>query len=256
MPTHTIDSVRISCSLAVRQLLSEDVLGEIPHTQELSSSVFHSAFESETPVRIMAFGGAARQFPFLKTSMVFTAIVTMYALQFLNPVAPADVVASRQEVALFPPSSWRMPNHPTLPPAEQRRLDRVERLHSAAQDAANASASSESSESTESSVASEEQSSESSEASSSVAPEVVIRADNKRGVFLTAGSVAREKFFNETVEKLLANGGDTIVMDVKGGGALFHSAAPKATEIGLVRNLYDLPAIIQKLHEKNRLVAQ
>ena len=257
MPTQTVDSIRISCSLAVRQLLSEDILGEFPHADQLSFSVFHSPFESETHVRIMASGGAARPFPFLKTSMVFTAMVTMYALQFLNPAPPTDVVASNQEVALFLPASWRMPNHPALLPAEQRRYERVERLHSAAEEAANASASSESSETTEPAEASEiseEQSSESSEASSSAAPvvpEVTVRGDNKRGVFLTAGSVAREKFFNETVEKLLASGGDTIVMDVKGGGALFRSTAPMATEIGLVRNLYDLPAIIQKLHEKN-----
>ncbi|MBP9851067.1 MAG: hypothetical protein KBC47_05245 [Candidatus Peribacteraceae bacterium] len=257
MPTHTVDSIRISSSLAVRQLLSEDIIGEIPHTDQLSFSVFHSAFASETPVRIMAFGGAAREFPFLKTSMVLTAMVTMYALQFLYPVTPTDVVASNQEVAMFAPAGWKVSNYPALLPAEQRRFDRVERLHSAAEDAANASASSEdtessvASQSTESSAASEEQSSASSEASSSVAPEVIIRGDNKRGVFLTAGSVAREQFFNETVEKLLASGGDTIVMDVKGGGALFHSAAPMAKELALVRDLYDLPAIIEKLHEKN-----
>lgn len=257
MPTQTVDSIRISCSLAVRQLLSEDILGELPPADQLSFSVLYSAFESEAPMRIMASGSAARPFPFLKTSMVFTAMVTMYALQFLNPAPPTDIVASNQQVAMFPPAGWRMPNHPALLPEEQRRYDRVERLHSAAEEAASASTSSESSQVAESSEtyevseASEEQSSESSEASSSPAPEVTVRGDNKRGVFLTAGSVAREKFFNETVEKLLASGGDTIVMDVKGGGALFRSTAPMATEIGLVRNLYDLPAIIEKLHEKN-----
>lgn len=248
MPTQTIDSIRISCSLAVRQLLSEDILGEIPHTQQIVSLPLHSPTATETPVRIMAFGGVVRPFPFLKTSMVLTAVVTMYALQFLSPITPTDVVAS-QQVALFPPPSWVMPNHPPLTPFERRRYERIERLHSAAEDAVNASASSEASESSE--APQETESSEASEASSSVKPEVVVRGDNKRGVFLTAGSVAREKFFDETVEKLLASGGDTIVMDVKGGGALFRSTAPIATEIGLVRNLYDLPTIIQKLHEKN-----
>ena len=247
MPTQTVDSIRISCSLAVRQLLSEDILGQIPHTQQIVSSPLHSTSETETPVRIMAFGGAVRPFPFLKTSMVLTAVVTMYALQFLSPVTP-EMVSSKQ-VALFPPSYWVMPNHPSQTPVEKRKSERIERLHSAAEDASNASASSESSASSE--VSQETESSEASQASSSSAPDVVVRGDNKRGVFLTAGSVAREKFFNETVEKLLAAGGDTIVMDVKGGGALFHSAAPMATEIGLVRNLYDLPAIIEKLHEKN-----
>jgi len=248
MPNQTIDSIRISCSLAVRQLLSEDILGEIPHTQQIVSLPFHLPSETETPVRIMSFGGAFRPFPFLKTSMVLTAFVTMYALQFLSPIIRTDVVAS-QQVALLPPPSWVMPNHPPLTPFERRRYERIERLHSAAEDAANASSSSESSVSSE--APSETASSEASEASSSSAPEVAVRGDNKRGVFLTAGSVKREKFFNDTVDALLAAGGDTLVMDVKGGGVLFHSTAPAATEIGLVRNMYDLPVILQKLHEKN-----
>lgn len=226
MPIHTIDSIRISCSLAVRQLISTDVLGELPHTQQILSPSPHSAFESETPVRIIAFGGAARPFPFLKTSMVLTAVITMYALQFLNPV-PTSIEASKQQVALFPPASWSMPNHPSLPPVEQRRLDRIERMHSAA----------------------EEEIVEDDQLPKAPSTENVVRPDNKRGVFLTAPSVGREKFFNDTVTALLAAGGDMLVMDVKGGGVLFHSAAPAATELGLVRNIYDLPEILRRLHE-------
>jgi hypothetical protein len=200
------------------------------------------------PVRIMAFGGAARPFPYLKTSMVLTAVVTMYALRFLNPTT--DVVSS-QEVALIPPPDWVVPNHSVaIPPSEQRKQERMNKLHSAAEDHSSSSAA----ESSESSVSSEAVSS----AAASSAPddgiippapvvEEVVRSDNKRGVFLTGASVAREKFFNDTIDDLLEAGGDTLVMDVKGGGVLFHSAAPQATQIGIVRNLYDLPAILENI---------
>lgn len=229
MPTNTIDSIRISCSLAVRQLISDDILGEIPHTEQLTSSALHSAFITETPVRIMAFGGATRPFPFFKTSMVLTAVITMYALQFLSPVTTTDVEASRQQVALFPPAYWALPQMPSVSPVEKRRLERLERLHSAAEDT--------------------EEVGTDSQLPQAPAQQPIVRADNKRGVFLTAPSVGREKFFNDTVAALLAAGGDTLVMDVKGGGVLFHSAAPAATELGLVRNIYDLPEILRRLHE-------
>ncbi len=237
MHSDVIDSLRIHSSLAIRQLLSVDILGDIPHTDQFSSTLHGFAFESETPVRIMSFGGTSKSFPFLKTSMVLTAFVTMYTLQFLSPIVPTDVIASEQ-VALFPPSGWSMPNHPPLLPSEKRRTERLERLHAAA--GSEASASSEAS-----SLPLAPKNQPSSELGD------VPRSDNKRGVFLTATSVGREKFFDETVEKLLAAGGDTIVMDVKGGGILFHSAAPIATDIGLVRHIYDLPVILEKLHEKN-----
>lgn len=250
MQTHTIDSIRISTNLAVRQLLSEEVLGAIPLPEEAIAVPLHSPSETELPVRIMAFGGAPRAFPFFKTSMVLTAVVTIYALQFLSPATPASIVSS-QQVALFPPASWSVSSSSSKASTsvEQRKNERMERLHSAAEDAVSSSASSESSLSSDS--ADQSASSEGNESSSSSRPEVVIRGDNKRGVFLTAASVKREKFFNDTVEALLAAGGDTLVMDVKGGGVLFHSAAPAATEIGLVRNMYDLPVILEKLHEKN-----
>lgn len=223
MPSDAIDALRIHCSFALRQLLTSDILGDIPHTEHIISHALHSSFTTETPVHSIAFGGTAAPFPFLKTSMVITALLTMYTLQTLSPIAPTDTVAS-QEIAALPPQA-SMSNHPPiLRLSEQRRAERIERLHAAA---------------------------ENQQSTSSLETAKIVRSDNKRGVFLTAASVAREKFFNDTIDDLLASGGDTVVMDVKGGGVLFHSAAPMATNIGLVRNIYDLPVILQKLHEKN-----
>lgn len=74
------------------------------------------------------------------------------------------------------------------------------------------------------------------------------RADNVQGVYLTAPSVKRTEFLDETIAKVKAAGGDAIVFDIKGGFVFFdHPDMPMAKELGLVRPLYDLPAIIEKL---------
>ncbi len=75
------------------------------------------------------------------------------------------------------------------------------------------------------------------------------RSDNKFGVYLSASSVGREKFFNDTVASLKSVSGSALVFDVKGGVVMFHSAAPMANDIGLVNPQYDLPVIIKKLHD-------
>lgn len=74
------------------------------------------------------------------------------------------------------------------------------------------------------------------------------RALNQRGVYLTAGSVARTQFFDDTIDDVKAARGSAVIFDVKGGGVLYRSGAPMATELGLVRSIYDLPAVIEKLH--------
>jgi len=76
------------------------------------------------------------------------------------------------------------------------------------------------------------------------------RADNRKGVYLTAASVAREKFLKDTVAELAESNGDSLVFDVKGGVVLFHSAAPLAKESDLIRPAYDLPEIL-KIAEEN-----
>lgn len=83
------------------------------------------------------------------------------------------------------------------------------------------------------------------------APAVLRRIDATRGVYVSAASVGRDEFFEKTIDAVVASGGDSLVFDVKGDGVYFHSAAPMAQDIGLVRPVYDLPAIIGKLHEKN-----
>jgi len=70
----------------------------------------------------------------------------------------------------------------------------------------------------------------------------------QKGVYLTASSVARSTFLDETVEKVKTSNGNAVIFDVKGGGVLYHSGAPMANELGLVRSIYDLPAVIEKLH--------
>ncbi len=225
MPSDRVDSCRLRSSYSLQELLSDDILGETPRTHEKRSRLIGSDIDTETPVRIMAFGGVARSFPFFKTSMVLTAVITMYALQFLQPIGSVEVSDSK-ELAMFPPTET-VSSHPPLLPAQRRLQNRLERMHGAAEATASASI------------------------APASTPKPIVRSDNKRGIFLTAASVAREKFFNDTVDALLAAGSNAIVFDVKGGGVLFHSAAPMATEIGLVRNLYDLPQILAKLHEKN-----
>ncbi|MSR67937.1 hypothetical protein EXS65_03900 [Candidatus Peribacteria bacterium] len=94
-------------------------------------------------------------------------------------------------------------------------------------------------------------------ASSEAAPESVevvlaaVRADNKTGIFLTAASIAHDDFLLRTIEDLKTVSGTALVFDVKGGSVLFHSAAPMANEIGLVKSLYELPEILAllKSHE-------
>jgi hypothetical protein len=81
-----------------------------------------------------------------------------------------------------------------------------------------------------------------------------VRADNKVGVYLTANSVGREKFFKETVDEIIASGGSAIIFDVKGSRVYFHSAAPAANEIGLVAPAYELPSVIQYAREKGLYV--
>jgi len=72
----------------------------------------------------------------------------------------------------------------------------------------------------------------------------------KRAVYLTFGSIAREDFFEETMNTVIANGGDAIVFDVKGYYVYFDTSAPIAHEIGSVRPVYDLPAAVAKAKAK------
>jgi hypothetical protein len=234
-----IEAVRLRTNEAERELLGDDVLGYLPETQlEKDDIVGHRRF-FRLPVRVLGFGGQPKAFPVFKTTMVLTAISTAYLLSVLYPAAPQVSVDARLLAAL--PRSGSMTAHPPLTP-QQARVKRLQDLHRAA---------------TESSVPSSAQdisasvsSSESSDDSSAPAPVMpAVRPDNKTGVYLTASSVARKAFFHSTVSTLQSVSGSALVFDVKGSGVLFHSAAPMANETGLVKPFYDLPAIIQQLHQ-------
>lgn len=71
------------------------------------------------------------------------------------------------------------------------------------------------------------------------------------GVFLTGGSMGRKDgFYERTMESVGAAGGNAIVMDVKGSGVFFDSAAPLATELGHVYDKYGLQETIAEAHRR------
>jgi hypothetical protein len=82
------------------------------------------------------------------------------------------------------------------------------------------------------------------------APVPAVNPYNKTGVYMTASSVAREQFYNETMDELIASGGSTMVIDVKGYWVYYDSVAPMAKEIGMVSPALDLPVVLAKAKEK------
>ena len=77
--------------------------------------------------------------------------------------------------------------------------------------------------------------------------EVFVRQPhNQRGVYLTSGSTGREAKRADTFASLTSSHGNAFVFDVKGSYVYFGSNAPLAQEMGTVRPVYDLPAIIQE----------
>lgn len=81
-------------------------------------------------------------------------------------------------------------------------------------------------------------------------PAVKTNPYNKYGVYLTASSAARDQFLNETMDNLLASGGSTFVLDVKGYWVYYSSDAPLAKEIGMISPTIDLPTILAKAKER------
>ncbi len=72
----------------------------------------------------------------------------------------------------------------------------------------------------------------------------------ERGVFLTPSSVANDDFLKETMDRISEIPHPALVIDVKGSSVYFSTGAPMATELKLVRPLYDLPAIITIAHDR------
>jgi hypothetical protein len=71
-----------------------------------------------------------------------------------------------------------------------------------------------------------------------------VRADNKFGMYLTVGSIKRNDFLLQTMDRVAAEGGNALVLDVKGSYVYFHTDAPMANEIGTAISSYDLSTVI------------
>ncbi len=165
-----------------------------------------------------------KDFPILRTSLVSTMVTTIVVLRYLQPASPASLVTPR--AAPEPVMSVATEETP------------ITEVHEAAPEAprftepvdvSNAPA-------------------ETAPAVVESHPPAIVRSDNKVGIYLTASSIGRKKFFEGSIDDLRAASGSAIVMDVKGSAVYFHSAAPMANDVGLVRPLYDLPEILQRLH--------
>lgn len=76
------------------------------------------------------------------------------------------------------------------------------------------------------------------------------RGDNKIGLYLTASKAADQAFYVETMDRALAAGGNALVIDVKGSYVYFPTTSSIATEIGLIRPLYELPEIVSMAKQK------
>ncbi len=84
--------------------------------------------------------------------------------------------------------------------------------------------------------------------SSSAIP--TIRPDNKFGVYMTVGSVKRKEFLLQTMDRVAAEGGNALVLDVKGSYVYFHTDAPMANAIGTAISSYDLAEVIAAAKER------
>lgn len=228
----TIDGIRLRTNEAHRELLGDDLLGRIVGTEVENDDIFARRFFSWLPLRDISFGGRGLKYYIFQSSMLLTTLTAAFFV-FSLPRAEVDArmarVTSTETVQQLTPMQARVKRlqdahaaasaepETTLPPHEE-----IQSLHESAP----------------------------------VEPEPIdpprfARSDNKQGIYLAASTVARTDAFNEKVDALIAAGGSTVIMDVKGGGVLFRSNAPAAQEIGLHRSLYDLPEIIRVLHEKN-----
>lgn len=237
-----IDGVRLRTNEAERELLGDDLLGVLSSTECEKDDMLGRRSFFRLPVRLFSFGGTPKGFPVFKTTMVFTALTTAFLLATIYPPAPQASVDAK--ILAMIPRIGTQSQHPTITPQQAR----VKRL----QDLAASKIEEESGEETHAAAPEENASSVSSslESTSSVpsVTETPVRPDNKQGIYFTASSIARSGFFHDTVRDLQESKGSAVVFDVKGSGVLYHSAAPMANEVGLVKSIYDLPEVIQGLH--------
>ncbi len=69
------------------------------------------------------------------------------------------------------------------------------------------------------------------------------------GIYITASSAADDDFLTTTFDAMTRVGATTFVVDVKGTTVYYHSQAPFATSIDIVRPVYELPEILRRAKE-------
>lgn len=74
--------------------------------------------------------------------------------------------------------------------------------------------------------------------------------DRHRGVFLTAGSIARSDIYEKALSNIDAVQGNSLVFDVKGNTVYFDSEAPMARSLGLISSIYSLKSTVDDLHAR------
>ncbi len=83
-----------------------------------------------------------------------------------------------------------------------------------------------------------------------ISAEEVISIPDEIGVFFTQTSVKNNTYLLQTLDRLSAMTGSALIFNVKAGTVHFHSAAPIAEELDLIRPAYDLPEVIAQARER------
>jgi len=85
---------------------------------------------------------------------------------------------------------------------------------------------------------------------SSPAPRLSVH--DRRGVYLTAYAASQGALFEDVLDNLVRHGLDTVVVDVKNnhGEVCYASDVPLAREIGAVKRLLDLSALVGAVHAR------
>jgi hypothetical protein len=73
-----------------------------------------------------------------------------------------------------------------------------------------------------------------------------LRGENKAGVYIHMNNIANPRFLKSEIERLKQFSNASVIFDVKGSFVYFPINSPIAQKYGLVKPLYDLPAIIQQ----------
>ncbi|MFA5352359.1 MAG: putative glycoside hydrolase [Candidatus Gracilibacteria bacterium] len=73
-----------------------------------------------------------------------------------------------------------------------------------------------------------------------------LRGEKKAGVYIHMNNIANQKFLKPEIEELKQFKNASVIFDVKGSFVYFATDSAIAKKYGLVKPLYDLPAIIQQ----------